>query len=85
MSTFIDGARLVTAAEAPTTLVLSRKLHEAIMTGDEVEITVVDIGGDRVRLSITAPRSVPVHRQEVYEAIQRKNRVAAGMRAATPG
>ena len=60
-------------------LVLSRKRDETIMIGDEIEITVVDIRGDKVRLGITAPKSVPVHRKEVYEAIQRENRAAAGM------
>ncbi len=80
MSTFTTEVASAITAEAPTTLVLSRKLHEAIMIGDEVEIRIVDIGTDRVRLSITAPRSVPVHRKEVYEAIKRKNR-AAGMQA----
>jgi len=54
-------------------LVLSRQKNEAIMIGDDVEITVVDIRGDRVRLGITAPQSVRVHRKEVYEAIRREN------------
>jgi carbon storage regulator len=43
------------------------------MIGDNIVITVVDIRGDKVRLGITAPTEVPVHRQEVYEAIQREN------------
>lgn len=43
------------------------------MIGDDVEITVVDIRGDRVRLGISAPHDVPVHRKEVYEAIRREN------------
>ena len=60
-------------------LVLSRKYNETIMIGDEIEITVVDIRTDKVRLGITAPKSVPVHRKEVYEAIQRENQAAAGM------
>lgn len=54
-------------------LVLSRQRDETIMIGDEVEITVVDIRGDKVRLGINAPRSVQVHRKEVYEAIKREN------------
>lgn len=54
-------------------LVLSRQKNEAIMIGDDVEITIVDIRGDRVRLGITAPHDVPVHRKEVYEAIRREN------------
>jgi carbon storage regulator len=58
-------------------LVLSRQRDETIMIGDEVEITVVDIGGDKVRLGINAPRHVRVHRKEVYQAIQRENAEAA--------
>ncbi len=57
-------------------LVLSRQRDETIMIGDEIEITVVDIRGDKVRLGITAPSSIPVHRKEVYEAIKRENRQA---------
>ncbi|MCL2646702.1 MAG: carbon storage regulator CsrA [Phycisphaerales bacterium] len=58
-------------------LVLSRQRDETIMIGDDIEITIVDIRGDKVRLGITAPATVPVHRKEVYEAIQRENREAA--------
>ncbi len=58
-------------------LVLSRQRDETIMIGDEIEITVVDIRGDKVRLGISAPRSVQVHRKEVYEAIRRENAAAA--------
>ena len=60
-------------------LVLSRQRDETIMIGDDIEITVVDIRGDKVRLGITAPPLVPVHRKEVYEAIKRENRDAARM------
>ena len=52
-------------------LVLSRHKDESIMIGDGIVITVVDIRGDKVRLGIEAPKEVPVHRQEVYEAIKR--------------
>jgi len=52
-------------------LVLSRQKDESIMIGDNVEVTIVDVRGDKVRLGITAPKSIPVHRREVYEAIQR--------------
>ena len=61
-------------------LVLSRQRDETIMIGDDIEITVVDIRGDKVRLGITAPATVPVHRKEVYKAIQRENREAAKVR-----
>ncbi len=58
-------------------LVLSRQRNETIMIGDEVEVTVIDIRGDKVRLGINAPREVTVHRKEVYEAIKRENQAAA--------
>ena len=58
-------------------LVLSRQRDESIFIGDNIKITVVDIRGDKVRLGITAPVTVPVHRKEVYDAIQRENREAA--------
>jgi carbon storage regulator len=58
-------------------LVLSRQRDEVIKIGDDIEITVVDIRGDKVRLGITAPKEVQVHRKEVYEAIRRENRAAA--------
>ena len=61
-------------------LVLSRQRDETIMIGDDVEITVVDIRGDKVRLGITAPRHIQVHRKEVYEAIKRENQQAAGLK-----
>lgn len=61
-------------------LVLSRQRDETIMIGDDIEITIVDIRGDKVRLGITAPSHVPVHRKEVYDAIQRENRAAANIK-----
>lgn len=57
-------------------LVLSRHRDESIMIGDDVVVTIVDIRGDKVRLGIQAPHDIPVHRQEVYEAIKRENRKA---------
>lgn len=64
-------------------LVLSRQRDESIIIGDNIVITVVDIRGDKVRLGIQAPTEIPVHRQEVYEAIQRENmRVSGGEPAA---
>ena len=53
-------------------LVLSRQRDESIMIGDDVEITIVDVRGDKVRLGINAPKSIPVHRREIYNAIQRE-------------
>jgi carbon storage regulator len=51
-------------------LVLSRKRDEAILLGDDIKIVVIDIRGDKVRLGIEAPSELPVHRQEVYDAIR---------------
>jgi len=61
-------------------LVLSRQKDQTIMIGDNVEITVVDIRGDKVRLGITAPSEIPVHRKEVYDAIKQENREAANIK-----
>ena len=58
-------------------LVLSRQRDETIMIGDDIEVTVVDIRGDKVRLGINAPKEIAVHRKEVYDAIRRENREAA--------
>ena len=52
-------------------LVLSRKKNESIVINDDITIVVVEIRGDKVRLGIEAPREVPVHRSEIYEAIRR--------------
>ncbi|HEX5105512.1 MAG TPA: carbon storage regulator CsrA [Pirellulaceae bacterium] len=61
-------------------LVLSRHRDESIMIGDDIVVTIVDIRGDKVRLGIEAPTAIPVHRQEVYEAIQRENRKATQLK-----
>ncbi len=62
-------------------LVLSRQRDESIIIGDNVQITIVDIRGDKVRLGIEAPADISVHRKEVFDAIQRENRKAAGLAA----
>ncbi len=62
-------------------LVLSRRKDETIMIGDDVEITIVDIKGDTVRVGIQAPRTISVHRKEIYEAIQAENIAAASQQA----
>ena len=54
-------------------LVLSRYKDQSIYIGDDIVVTIVDVRGDRIRLGIEAPSTVPVHRQEIYEAIQREN------------
>jgi len=53
-------------------LVLSRKKNESIVINNEITVVIVEIRGDKVRLGIEAPKDVPVHRREVYDAIQRK-------------
>jgi carbon storage regulator len=53
-------------------LVLSRQKDESIMINDNIEITIVDVRGNKVRLGITAPKDIPVHRMEVYKAIQKE-------------
>lgn len=53
-------------------LVLSRKNNESIVINDDLIVTVVEIRGDKVRLGIEAPKNVPVHRKEVYEAIKKQ-------------
>lgn len=53
-------------------LVLSRQKDESIMIGDDVEITIIDVRGDKVRLGINAPRNIMVHRKEIYIAIQKE-------------
>lgn len=58
-------------------LVLTRKIDESIMIGDDVKITVVGVRGDQVKLGIEAPRHIPVHREEIYREIQEENRRAA--------
>ena len=57
-------------------LVLSRHRDESIIIGDNIVITVVDVRGDKVRLGIDAPTDIPVHRQEVHEAIQRERQAS---------
>ena len=58
-------------------LILSRKKNESIMIGDDIEIMVTEITGDVIKLGISAPRQVRVHRKEVYEAIKAENILAS--------
>lgn len=58
-------------------LVLTRKVDESIIIGDNVKVTVVGVRGDQVKLGIEAPREIPVHREEIYREIQEENRRAA--------
>lgn len=59
-------------------LVLSRKKNQSIMIGDDIELTVISIEGDQIKLGINAPRSVEIHRKEIFLAIQEENTKAAG-------
>jgi carbon storage regulator len=58
-------------------LVLTRKLKEAIQIGDDIEITVLAISGDQVKLGINAPKHIEIHRKEIYLAIQKENSEAS--------
>lgn len=58
-------------------LILSRKVNERIVIGDDIEVAVVEIRGDQVKLGIIAPQNVTVHRREVFDQIQEENRAAA--------
>jgi carbon storage regulator len=58
-------------------LVLSRKKNESIVINNDITIVVVEIRGDKVRLGVEAPKEVPVHRREVYDAIKRNEHTAA--------
>ena len=63
-------------------LVLTRKTNQSIMIGDEIEVSVLAVSGDKVRVGISAPRDVPVFRKEVYLAIQ-EERIASGQAASS--
>ncbi len=54
-------------------LVLARRLNESIMIGDEIEVVIIDIKGDQVKLGIRAPKRVTVHRKEIYDEIRKEN------------
>jgi carbon storage regulator len=61
-------------------LVLTRKLHQSIVIGDGIEIVVLEIRGEQVRIGIKAPKNVMVHRKEIYDQIQDENRSASEVR-----
>ena len=63
-------------------LVLSRKKNESIVINNDITIVVVEIRGDKVRLGVEAPKEIPVHRREVYDAIQRNESAAKDKAAA---
>lgn len=61
-------------------LVLTRKVHQSIIIGDDIEVVVLEVRGEQVRLGINAPKNVAVHRQEIYEQIQHENVAASETR-----
>jgi carbon storage regulator len=65
-------------------LILSRKVNEKIMIGEDISISVIEVRGDQVRLGVDAPRSVKVFRQEVFDAIKAENKAAAESRPVLP-
>jgi len=66
-------------------LILSRKINEKIMIGDDISVSVIEIRGDQVKLGVDAPRTVKVFRQEVFDAIRAENRAAAESVRVLPG
>ncbi len=65
-------------------LVFTRKKGESLVIGNEIEITILNLGSGGVKIGITAPRHISVHRHEVYEAIQRENTAASQSRVPSP-
>ena len=65
-------------------LVFTRKRGESLIIGNEIEVTVLNISSGSVKIGIAAPRHISVHRQEVYEAIQRENTAASQSRVPPP-
>jgi carbon storage regulator len=62
-------------------LALSRKVNESIMLGNDIEVTVLEIKGDQVKIGIKAPKDVPIFRKEIYVQIEEENKKAAGQTA----
>jgi len=58
-------------------LILSRKVNEKVMIGDDISISIIEVRGDQVRIGVDAPRNVKVYRQEVYDAIKAENKAAS--------
>lgn len=58
-------------------LALSRKINESIMIGNDIEITILEVKGDQIKIGINAPKSVPIYRKEIYLQIQESNKEAA--------
>jgi carbon storage regulator len=65
-------------------LILSRKINEKIMIGDDISVSIIEIRGDQVRLGVDAPKSIKVFRQEVFDAIRAENKAAAQSASVLP-
>ena len=65
-------------------LILSRKVNEKIMIGDDISIAIIEVRGDQVRIGVDAPRTVKVFRQEVFDAIKAENKAAAESKPVLP-
>jgi carbon storage regulator len=65
-------------------LILSRKIDEKIMIGDDISVSIIEIRGDQVRIGVDAPKSVKVYRQEVFDAIKAENKAAAESKPVLP-
>jgi len=65
-------------------LILSRKVNEKIMIGDDISVSIIEIRGDQVRIGVDAPKAVKVFRQEVFDAIKAENRAAAESKVVLP-
>jgi carbon storage regulator len=59
-------------------LILSRRINETLMVGDDVRVTVLGVNGSQVRIGVQAPRHIPVHRQEIYEKIKKEESSDSG-------
>ncbi len=62
-------------------LALSRHCNESIMLGNDIEVTILEVKGDQVKIGITAPRSLPIYRKEIYTQIQQSNKEAMEVKA----
>ncbi len=61
-------------------LVLTRKINQSIIIGNQIEVSILEIRGEQVRIGITAPQTVPIHRKEIFEQIQSENKAASEVR-----
>ena len=66
-------------------LILTRRIGETIMVGDEVTVTVLGVKGNQVRLGVSAPKTIPVHREEIYIRIKREEAIASATGGVTGG